>query len=194
MDNLTNDVIANCIACQATVPAKQSRDPYTMSPLPEGPWTEVSVYFKVLSDSEHLLVITDDYSRYPIVEIIKSTAAKVVIPALDKVFAEFGVPRVVKSDNGSPFQSDDFHKFAKYLGFKHRRITPYWPRSNAECERFVKTVGKCINAAIQQQKDVLTNRISTHSYGTIVPHHMQQHVSVLPLRCSEYPSARAYRK
>ena len=85
VDNLTNDVIANCIACQATVPAKQSRDPYNMSPLPEGPWTEVSFDFKVLPDSEYLLVITDDYSRYPIVEIIKSTAAKVVIPALDSV-------------------------------------------------------------------------------------------------------------
>ena len=48
VDNLTNDVIANCIACHATVPAKQSRDPYNMSPLPEGPWTEVSVDFKVL--------------------------------------------------------------------------------------------------------------------------------------------------
>ena len=138
VDNLTSDVIANCIACQATVPAKQSRDPYNMSPFQEEPWTDVSLDFKVLSDSEYL-VITGDYSRYPVVEIMKSTAAKVVIPALDKVLAEFGVQRVVNSDNGSPFQSDDFHTFANYLGFKHRRITPYWPRSNAECERFMKT-------------------------------------------------------
>ena len=108
---------------------------------------EVSVDFKVLPNSEYLLVITDDYSRYPIVEIITSTAAKVVIPVIDKVFAEFGVPHVLKSDNGSPFQSDDFAKFANYLGFKHRRITPYWPRANAECERFMKTLGKCIKAA-----------------------------------------------
>ena len=36
------------------------------------------------------------------------TAAKVVIPVIDKVFAEFGVQRVLKSGNGSPFQSDDF--------------------------------------------------------------------------------------
>ena len=88
---------------------------------------EVSVDFKVLPNSEYLLVITDDYSRYPIVEIITSTAAKVVIPVIDKVFAEFGLPHTLKSDNGLPFQSDDFAKFANYLGFKHRRITPYWP-------------------------------------------------------------------
>ena len=109
----------------------KSRKPYNMPPLLDGPWMEVSVDFKVLPNSEYLLVITDDYSRYPIFEIITSTAAKVVIPVIDKFFAQFGVPHILKSDNGSPFQSDDFAKFANYLGFKHRRITPYWPRANA---------------------------------------------------------------
>ena len=61
----------------------KSRKPYNMSPLPDGPSMEVSVDFKVLPNSEYLLVITDDYSRYPIVEIITSTAAKVVIPVIN---------------------------------------------------------------------------------------------------------------
>ena len=72
----------------------KSREPYNMSPLLDGPsWMEVSVDFKVLSNSAYLSVITDDYLRYPIVEIIASTAAKVVIPdtVIDKVIAEFGV-------------------------------------------------------------------------------------------------------
>ena len=79
---------------------------------------EVSVDFKVLPNSEYLLVITDDYSRYPIVEIITSTAAKVVIPLIDKVFAEFGAPHTLKSDNGSPFQSDDFCKVCQLPWFQ----------------------------------------------------------------------------
>ena len=37
---------------------------------------------------------------YPIVEIIKYTAAKVVIPVSDNVFAECGVPHTLNSDNG----------------------------------------------------------------------------------------------
>ena len=157
VDKLTSDLIANCIACQATVPAKQSREPYNMSPLPNGPRMEVSVDFKVLPTSEYLSVITDDYSRYPIVETITSTAAKVVIPVIDKVFAEFGVPHTLESGNGSPFQSDDFAKYANYLGFKHRRITPYWPRANAECERFMKTLGKCIKAATAEVRSYKQN-------------------------------------
>ena len=34
------------------------------------------------------------------------------------MFAELGVPHILKSDNGSPFQSDDFAKFANYLGMR----------------------------------------------------------------------------
>ena len=73
-----------------------------MSPLPAAPWKELSVDFAELPNKEYLLLITDDYSRYPVVEIVKSTSATTVIPKLDKVFSEFGVPDIVRSDNGPP--------------------------------------------------------------------------------------------
>ena len=43
----------------------------------------------------------------------------------------YGVPEVVKSDNGTPFQSAEFKKFSEFLGFKHRKISPFWPMANA---------------------------------------------------------------
>ena len=63
-----------------------------------------------------------------------------VIPNIDKIFAMFGTPDVLKSDNGPPFNGQDFAKFANVLGFKHRKVTPLWPRANGEVERFVKTL------------------------------------------------------
>ena len=33
------------------------------------------------------------------------------------------------------------------MGFKHRKITPLWPRANSECERFMRSIGKAIRAA-----------------------------------------------
>ena len=48
-----------------------------------------------------------------------------VIPKLDRIFAAYGVPKVVKSDNGPPFNGGEFAQFAKYLGFKHRKVTMY---------------------------------------------------------------------
>lgn len=40
--------------------------------------------------------VMDDYSRYPVVEIVKLTAVTTIIPKLDKVFSEFGVPDVIR--------------------------------------------------------------------------------------------------
>jgi len=53
---------------------------------------------------------------------------------------------VIKSDNGPPFNGEEFAKFARILGFKHRKFTPLWRSANGEVERFVKTLKKCIKA------------------------------------------------
>jgi len=117
-----------------------------MSVLPDNPFDEVSVDFAHVN-GETLLLVIDDYSRFPFVEPVSSTSANAVIPKLDQLFATFGTPRVVKSDNGPPFNGEEFAKFARVLGFKHRKVTPLWPRANGEVERFVKTLKKCIKAA-----------------------------------------------
>ena len=75
-----------------------------------------------------------------------STSASAVIPKLDQLFATFGTPSVVRSDNGPCFNRG-FPKFAHVFGFRHRKVTPFWPRVNGEVERFVKTLKKCIKAA-----------------------------------------------
>ena len=41
--------------------------------------------------------VMDDYSRYPVVEIVKLTAVTTTIPKLDKVFSELGVPDAIRS-------------------------------------------------------------------------------------------------
>ena len=76
------------------------------------------------------------------VEMLTSVSARAVIPKLDAIFARQGIPDVLKSDNGPPFNGSEFKNFADFLGFKHRRITPYWPKANGEAERLVQTLEK----------------------------------------------------
>ena len=133
--------------------------------------------FANLPNQEYPVLITDDYSRYPVVEIVKSTSAATVIPKLDKMFSEFGVPDVVKSDNGPPFNSKEFASFADDLGFKHRKVTPKWARANGEVERFVRTVKKVIKTAKLEHKNpkqemnrLLRNyRATPHSTTRVAP-------------------------
>ena len=63
--------IKKCLACQAVVDLGTSMTPIVMSELPTAPWTEVSIdfYGPIHQSNEYLMVIVDDYSRFPIVEI-----------------------------------------------------------------------------------------------------------------------------
>ena len=84
----------------------------------------------------------------------------------------FGVPEIVKSENGPPFQSAAFiKKFALHFRFSRRKITPYWPRANCECERFMRTLTKTIKRlSYQQQLHVfLRNYRDTPHPSTGVP-------------------------
>jgi hypothetical protein len=88
-----------------------------------------------------------DYSRWASVDKIRSVSSETVIPVLKELFSKFGTPLVYKTDNGPPFQSFNFANFAKQWGFKHRRVTPYWPRANGEVESFMKKLNKVVKSA-----------------------------------------------
>ena len=148
-------MVRECLPCQAANhDAKPVSEPLQMSPLPQGPWQELSMDFcGPFPNGDYLLVVTDDFSRYPEVEILRSTSAKAVIPHLDSIFARQGIPNVVRTDNGPPFNSEDFQKFATHFGFTHRRITPMWPRANGEAERLMRTLEKAIRTAVIEGKN-----------------------------------------
>ena len=151
MDKMVENKIKTCLPCQVVTPI-YNREPLKMSLLPDNPFDEVSIDFASVN-GETLLLVIDDHSRFPFVEPVSSTSASAVIPKLDKLFAMFGTPRVVKSDNGPPFNGEEFEKFAQVLGFKHCRVMPLWPRANGEVERFVKTLKKYIKAAKTEGKN-----------------------------------------
>ncbi|XP_060585966.1 uncharacterized protein K02A2.6-like [Ruditapes philippinarum] len=76
LNEFIEEKIKNCLACQANTYEKKY-SPLNMSELPVGPWQDLSADFcGPLPSGEYLLVITDEYSRYPIVEIVPSVSSK----------------------------------------------------------------------------------------------------------------------
>ena len=98
-----------------------------MTKLPGAPWKEVAIDFAgPFPSGDYITVVIDEFSRFPEVELHTSTSAKAVIPKLDVIFARQGVPDILKSDNGPPFNGHEFENFDNQLGFKHKRIImPY---------------------------------------------------------------------
>ena len=153
LNEKVENAVRNCLACQSTFSGPPPMEPLNMSKLPDGPWQKLFMDFcGPLPTGEHLLVITDKYSRYPVVEIVNSVSANTTIPVIDKVLSVFSYPLEIKTDNGSPFNSTAFTEFAANSGFKHRKITPHWPRANAQAESLNKPLMKSIRAAIINRK------------------------------------------
>ncbi len=148
---MSEAAIRDCLPCQANI-VEHTTEALKMSPLPTKAWSEISIDFADLPNGEHLLVVMDDYTRFPEVEIVPSTSAQQVIPRLDRIFASFGIPDIVRTDNGPPFNSHEFANYAKYLGFVHRKITPGWPQANGEVERFMKTLKKAYRTSFAESK------------------------------------------
>lgn len=125
-----------------------------MFPTPNGPWFQASADFcGPFPTGETVLVVLNAYSKYPEVAIVSSTAAKNTIPALERIFATHGIPEVLKTDNGPPFQGHAFDAFAKEKGFSNGKITPLWPEANGHVEGFMKNLGKVARTAHSQGKD-----------------------------------------
>ena len=146
-------LVHNCLPCQASI-LGNTREPLKMTELPSGPWESVATDFHgPLSSGHYLLVVIDEYSRFPEVEITKSTSANASIPKFDKIFASYGIPLKVKSDNGSPFNSTQFENYAKFMGFNHRRITPEYPQANGLVENFNNMIEKILSTAKVENKN-----------------------------------------
>ena len=69
------------------------------------------------------------------------------IPHLRSLFARFGLPEQCVSDNGLPFNSEDFTTFMKGNRIKHICSSPYQPATNSLAERFVQTFKRALIAS-----------------------------------------------
>jgi len=63
-----------------------------------------------------------------------------VIEMLKKIFARFGIPEVLRTDNGFCYRSESFSAFMESWGVVHKTSSPRYPEKYGMAERSVKTV------------------------------------------------------
>lgn len=72
------------------------------------------------------IVLVDYYSRYCEVEKITNLTSTTVIKKLKSMFARFGIPQTVVSDNGPCYSSQEVRGFAHAWDFEHPTSSPLY--------------------------------------------------------------------
>lgn len=143
-----------CRACYACQLVSQATPPEPMArSYPSSPWTDIAVdLMGPLPTGEMLLVAVDYYSRYFEVVVLRSTTSQKLIEVIKPMFARYGVPTSMKTDNGPNLVSQEFDEFLREYGVQHVTSPPLWPQANGEVERQNKTLLKILRIAHSQEK------------------------------------------
>ena len=96
---------------------------------------------------------------------MSSTSAKQTIEKLQLIFAIHGLPITLVSDNGSPFQSEEFKSFVEANGIVHHRVPPYHPASNGAAENLHGKVGKTI---FREKQVIIQLRVEDSRFSVVV--------------------------
>ena len=92
-----------------------------------------------------------------------------MITAFKTVFARFGIPKKLVTDNGPQYSSEDFHRFAKDYNFTHVTSSPYFPQSNGCAERAVQTIKNVLKNATDACMSLLIYRTTPLPWCDLSP-------------------------
>lgn len=142
--------VKSCAVC-AVNGRPERPPPMQRSFAPKGVWETIAVdfngpYLKLGGIS--ILVIIDLRSRYAIARPVKTTKFEHTKAVLDDVFEREGFPRAIKSDNGPPFNGEEYSNYCSMRGIQTIFSTPFFPQQNGLVEGFMKVINKAMAAAL----------------------------------------------
>ena len=153
LDKSIEELAKSCTACQA-IQVSTAVAPLHPWVWPDAPWKRLHVDFAGPFMGKMFFIIIDAHSKWPEVITMSATTAKHTIDALRSVFAHFGLPEQLVSDNGPQFTSEEFAQFMRDCGTKHIRCSPYHPSSNGLAERFVQTFKRAMRAGEKDEPSI----------------------------------------
>lgn len=190
------EYIDRCPICRAE--RKPGAEPILQTALPDRPWQVIGMDLFHERQRTYLIVV-DYYSRFFEIEEMGRTTAQDVVLILKRIFARFGNPETVRSDNGPPFASQEFRSFVRQIGANHVTSSPHYPQSNGMTERSVQTA-KALMKSPGLEDALLAHRSTPGAEGVspaelLMGRRLRTEVPVTPkLLRPKWPDLRQYRK
>ena len=163
MRNTVENFVKSCDVCAKA--RFQSKDNTHTWSKEEKPWSRVHIDWAYQKNVGNILVVADAYSGWLEAKICDRRTTQIVIRKLRSIFATFGVPHVVVSDNAPEFSCHEFKQWLNNIGCRLMHSPEYRPSSNGLAERNVKTIKdalKCYNPAKGSAQKFLQRFLFVH--------------------------------
>ena len=148
IDKQIEECVCTCQECQVnhSSPPVAPMQPWKW---PTRPWARLQLDYAGPFLGRMFLVLIDAHSKWIEAFCVTSATSSATMECLRHVFAQFGVPKTVVTDNGTCFTSDEFEAFLKANGVRHLMSAPYHPASNGLAERAVQIVKRGLKKVTQ---------------------------------------------
>ena len=148
-------IISQCDACARLKPRYfKPKNPPLIQAMK--PFDRLSLDFKgplpTSSKNKYLLTIVDEYSRFPFAYPCSNLESSTVIRCLTDLFAIFGSPGSIHSDNGRSLISSELTDFFINHGIAFSNSSRYNPQGNGQVERYNGVIWKSIELALYSEK------------------------------------------
>ena len=171
LENDVEEKIKNCGRCiRRKTPVKPSAELVNITS--SQPMELLCIDFLSLERSkgghEHILVVTDHFTRYaqafPTRNQLAKTTAKILF---ENFVVHYGFPARIHSDQGRNFESSLIKELCSLAGVHKSRTTPYHPMGNGMVERFNQTLLKMLGTLEDHQKQDWKSYVAplVHAYN-----------------------------
>ena len=117
------------------------------------PMERLSLDFKgpvrSVNSNTYLLIVIDEFSRFPFVFPCKNTLTTTVIQCRDRLFALCGTASFIHTYNASSFSSYEFKQYLLKRRIACSRSSIYHSSGNVQAEKTMGTVWKAIQLALK---------------------------------------------
>ncbi|KRZ81928.1 Uncharacterized protein T08_655, partial [Trichinella sp. T8] len=162
---MNKDIEMKAQSCEGCATAQKNPAKVAVKPweVADKPWKRIRVDFAGPVNGKMFLIVVDAHSKWPEVLHMPHITTEQTIESLKTVFARFGFPEVLVSDNGTQFTSTEFTIFCPENGIHHVTSAPYHAQSNGQVERFIDTFKRALKKSTNDRRPRIFNDFSCYS-------------------------------
>ncbi|XP_049529003.1 uncharacterized protein K02A2.6-like [Dermacentor silvarum] len=139
LDKDIEKLVKRCPQCVQCLPMPTAQVPANW-PKTNRRWCRLHMDFAGPLEGHMIFVLVDAETKWIEAVPLRTATAATTVDTLRCIFARFGLPRTVMSDNGPQFTSAETARFFRENGVRHITTAPYYPQSNGLAERAVRTI------------------------------------------------------